>query len=1116
MDSVIPVPSGEFVVEDGIDWFRIDDFDSIDPFLVNLVTPSDQWMFVSSSGALTAGRRSATHALFPYETDDRLHRNGGLVGPVTIIRIGSEVWEPFATHVPLGTVRRSILKTADGTRLRFEEHHPRLGLTFRYTWATADRFGFVRTSELVAEPGWETAEVHVLDGLRDVLPSGVDLATQQSASTLVDAYRRAELADPGVAVFTLEALVSDRPEPAESLRANTVWSLGLEAPIVALSDAQLRHFRSGLPVVAEHSVKGRKAGFFVVTSAVLEADSCLSWMMVAEVEVTHGQLAELRQWLRSAANPIGEVTADVRLARGRLVDIVARADGSQVTADRRATVHHFSNVLFNVMRGGVFLDDHRVRMGDVVAFIESRNTPAVERFSARASALPEILEIDELKRAVADDDDLSRLVAEFLPLTFSRRHGDPSRPWNAFEISVRSPSGDARIGYQGNWRDIFQNWEALLYSFPGYIESVIAKFLNASTVDGFNPYRITDRGIDWEIPEDGSWSNYGYWGDHQVAYLDRLIEASERFQPGLLAKQIGQATHSYADVPYRIVPYDRLVQDPKSTVVFDRSAQAAIDERVALIGADGRLVPSRHGGVRLASLAEKLVVPALSKLSNLVAGAGIWMNTQRPEWNDANNALVGNGVSAVTALYLANYIRNVDRLLTETDVHHVLISDAVLDWMEALHGIFHRHRATAASQSISPEARRALLDELGAAFSTYRERAYETGLGSARPVAIETIRGLCAAALPFLDQVSERSRRPDGTIESYWLMRLEDDRAEVEALGLMLEGQVAWLAGTGLEPGAAADLVDTLFRSPLYRSDQRSFLLYPDRDLPAFWEKNIVPDGAIGEERAASVLTRDVEGSLHFDASLRSRRDLVTLLQKLDFDPTTGAELLDLYERTFRHASFTGRSATMYRYEGLGSVYWHMVSKLLLAIQEHLHRAVESDRSQPAIAELVDAYVRVRAGLGYRKEVSEQGTFPTDPHSHTPAHTGAQQPGMTGQVKEGVLLRWGELGVRVVAGRLRFRPVVLSATEFLTETRTWDRLGEDATLEPGTLGFTFCGVPIVYHLSSGEDPWSAVTRADGSRLEGSEQLDRETSRQVFSRRGLVDRIDVGIPSVWLL
>ena len=33
------------------------------------------------------------------------------------------------------------------------------------------------------------------------------------------------------------------------------------------------------------------------------------------------------------------------------------------------------------------------------------------------------------------------------------------------------------------------------------------------------------------------------------------------------------------------------------------------------------------------------------------------MNTERPEWNDANNALVGYGLSMVTAGHLLRYVR---------------------------------------------------------------------------------------------------------------------------------------------------------------------------------------------------------------------------------------------------------------------------------------------------------------------------------------------------------------------------------------------------------------------------------------------------------------------------
>ena len=38
------------------------------------------------------------------------------------------------------------------------------------------------------------------------------------------------------------------------------------------------------------------------------------------------------------------------------------------------------------------------------------------------------------------------------------------------------------LDYQGNWRDIFQNWEALAYSYPQFIDGMIYRFLNASYI----------------------------------------------------------------------------------------------------------------------------------------------------------------------------------------------------------------------------------------------------------------------------------------------------------------------------------------------------------------------------------------------------------------------------------------------------------------------------------------------------------------------------------------------------------------------------------------------------------------------------------------------------------
>jgi hypothetical protein len=44
-------------------------------------------------------------------------------------------------------------------------------------------------------------------------------------------------------------------------------------------------------------------------------------------------------------------------------------------------------------------------------------------------------------------------------------------------LLIRSEIDDSKIlDYEGNWRDIFQNWEALAYSYPNFIEGMIHKF----------------------------------------------------------------------------------------------------------------------------------------------------------------------------------------------------------------------------------------------------------------------------------------------------------------------------------------------------------------------------------------------------------------------------------------------------------------------------------------------------------------------------------------------------------------------------------------------------------------------------------------------------------------
>jgi hypothetical protein len=207
----------------------------------------------------------------------------------------------------------------------------------------------------------------------------------------------------------------------------------------------------------------------------------------------------------------------------------------------------------------------------------------------------------------------------------------------------------------------------------------------------------------------------------------------------------------------------------------------------------------------------------------------------------------------------------------------------------------------------------------------------------------------------------------------------------------------------------------------------------------------------------------------------------------------------------------------MYGYEGIGCIYWHMVAKLLLAVQETLARAERAGLPAPVRRSLTEMYFRVQSGIGYRKTVEEFGAFPTDPYSHTPPEGGAKQPGMTGQVKEEIISRLGELGVSVEAGEIHFRPLVLQAGEFLEEPAEFsyfDVAGRDRTLSlpAGSLAFTFCQVPVVYERVE-DRSWMRVTFADGSsRNEAHATLEAGLAAEIFDRSGHIDHIRVGVPT----
>jgi hypothetical protein len=266
-----------------------------------------------------------------------------------------------------------------------------------------------------------------------------------------------------------------------------------------------------------------------------------------------------------------------------------------------------------------------------------------------------------------------------------------------------------------------------------------------------------------------------------------------------------------------------------------------------------------------------------------------------------------------------------------------------------------------------------------------------------------------------------------------------------------------------------------------------------------------------------TLLLRDDDGNYHFNGHLRNVKDLTRSLEALKRQPAFAAlvaaeagQVEALFESIFHHNEFTGRSGTFFAYEGLGSVYWHMVSKLLLAVQETILRA----RTEPSAGGLIERYADIRQGQCFNKSPEAYGAFPTDPYSHTPKGRGAQQPGMTGLVKEEILARLVELGLSIENGHLAFDFLLLDRGEFLTTASVfsyWNVGGQPQQIElpAGAIAYSFCQVPIILE-AAGEDSMS-VHLADGStqQMHGC-ILDAANTRHIFQRDGMVHHLVVRV------
>ncbi len=1057
---------GSFVNIDGVEYYKISNSEKLTPFFIQIASSSDIWVFLSSNGGLTAGRQNALCNIFPYTTDDKLNLDFE-TGSKTIVKINDKTWQPFEQY---GTqkynITRNIYKSCYANSVILEEINNDLSLSYSYKYEPSEKYGIVKTSKFENLSNTDV-KLQIVDGLMNIMPYGVNPILQAESSTLADAYKAAELQGDNLAIFSLTTTINDTPHPIEMLYANIAYNTMPLAKVYLNPDILTSFINDGQTEINPECY-GKKCGYFINFESELKAQTPLSYSFVLDVKCDHSKIMDLLDFINS--NNFNLIKEDIENGTNALVKIVKDADGIQNTADKIACSAHYLNTLYNVMRGGAFEKGYEFEYDLFYKFISKRNKEALEN-KELLSEIKKCKTVHELKETAKKDALVYRLALEYMPLSFSRRHGDPSRPWNKFNIALKDENGEKSVNYEGNWRDIFQNWEALGLSYPMYYENMVAKFVNASTIDGFNPYRINNDGIDWEKPEpENPFGGLGYWGDHQIIYLLRLLLGLNSHCPECLDNMMLQEIFSYANVPYIIKEYSDIVKDSKNTIVFDFEKDENIDEKVLNYGTDAKLI-LKNDKVYTVSLAEKLLVPLLSKISNLLPGGGVWMNTQRPEWNDANNAIVGIGLSVITVYHLKAYLGFL-KTAFENKNRNYNISKEVANWLVEITDVLAGANGYEGNEKF-------VLDKMGEAFSNYRKKVYNDNFSEKITLSEKDIVQFIDEAIKLVDYTILLNKKD--VFVSYNLLK---DDFTFEPMKPMLEGQSAAIAGGFLNAEEVCNLIDAM-KKDLYDEDEKYHTLYPVNKTTRFFDKNNI-DKKFDE--IPNIIEKDKNGNLHFNAQIASEEILLKKCTDAKLSSDKTKEIIAEFENVFTHKKFNGRSDRMYKFEGIGCVYWHQNAKFALGVLETAQKSFDETKD---IEKIYKAYNDILQGFIYRKTPLQCKAIPIEPYSHTSFNKKSEQPGMTGQVKESVIMRRGELGVKVKDASIVFESAFLHSDEFN---------------EADEIEFYVCGVPCKYK-KSGEKGIKVFTDSDVLSF-AEYAISKDISREIFMRSEKVKFVEI--------
>lgn len=508
-----------------------------------------------------------------------------------------------------------------------------------YTLPTERVAALVRKVEiqnLKAEP----RQIEIIDGLAQILPSGLDHGAYKAVSNVLQSWMSA-LHQDGYVFYKLRASTGDTAEIKAMHEGNFYLTLGLDDPLY-ISDTRLvfeedSSLRTPYPFI-KHSMRTLRempqAHVNQVPSAMTGAAFTLDHRKVFYSLVGHAADETIIHDLLKRLSP--DFLAEKEVENKRLhEDLVAGIETK--TAHPLFDQYLKQSMLDNIIRGG---------------------TPRV---------------MDTRKGP----------IGYYL---YSRKHGDLERDYNFFQLEANVYSQG-----NGNFRDVLQNRRNDIFFEPRIGDFNLYQFGALIQADGYNPLSIEGIRFRFEgdheklpeairhllkntftpgqlatlldqagLPADSTLKKVlkqstaiikadfgtGYWEDH-FTYLYDLIDAYLAVYPDHLVKVLFDKRYPFFQSPVDVLPRSEKYVLTKAGKVRQYGAIRHLpDQASGWLMHDDQLVEVNLFG--------KLLILVLNKFGHLdPAGIGLSYEAEKPGWNDAMNGLpglFGSGVSETIEL----------------------------------------------------------------------------------------------------------------------------------------------------------------------------------------------------------------------------------------------------------------------------------------------------------------------------------------------------------------------------------------------------------------------------------------------------------------------------------